>query len=53
MIIHTSQGFSMKIEEQIHSTKFKVLLPILIVSGMITIFKGGIAFGHWIYAIVH
>jgi hypothetical protein len=40
-------------EEFLQSKYFKILLPLLVVWGIIVIFKGGYAFGQWLYAFQH
>jgi len=36
-------------QEFLKSKYFKVILPLIIVWGIITIFKSGYAFGKWLY----
>lgn len=40
-------------EEFLKSKYFKILLPLLVVWGIIIIFKGGYTFGQWLYAFMH
>lgn len=37
----------------LESTTAKILYPLLVVCGIIVIFKGGFAFGHWLYVLFH
>lgn len=43
----------MKIKEFVKSTPFKFILPIIVIWGMITIFKQGVSFGAWLHALIN
>lgn len=35
------------------TTFLKIMIPVIIVWGIITIFRGGMAFGSWLHAFIH
>lgn len=43
----------MKKDDLLKSKAFKLLMPLVVVLGVITIFKSGIKFGHWLYVLLH
>jgi hypothetical protein len=43
----------MKKEDLINSKVIQILIPLVIILGVITIFKGGFNFGQWLYVLLH
>lgn len=43
----------MKKEDLLKSKAVKILIPLVVVLGIITIFKGGFKFGQWLYVLLH
>ena len=43
----------MKKEDLLKSKGIKFLIPLVIIWGVITIFKGGINFWQWLYVLLH
>ncbi len=43
----------MKKQDLIKSKAFKYLIPLVIIWGVIVIFKGGISFGQWLYVLLY
>jgi nitrate reductase NapE component len=43
----------MKKEDLVKSKVIKFLIPLVIIWGVITIFKGGFNFGQWLYVLLH
>jgi hypothetical protein len=43
----------MKKEDLLKSKTIKLLIPLAVVLGAITIFKSGISFGQWLYVLLH
>lgn len=43
----------MKKDNLLKSKAFKLLIPLVVILGAITIFKSGIKLGNWLYVILH
>ncbi len=43
----------MKKDDLLKSKVLKFLIPLVIICGVITIFKGGFNFGQWLYILLH
>lgn len=43
----------MKSDHFLKSNKFKIILPIIIITSIIIIFKGGYEFGKWLYLAIN
>lgn len=43
----------MKMNESTKKTFWQILIPVVVAWGIITIFKGGVAFGTWLHAFIN
>ena len=43
----------MKMNGSTKGTIWKIMVPVVVIWGIITIFKGGVAFGSWLHAFIN